>query len=206
MACGGWIGLRGQRFDLFIFLLHCRIWLPHKLDMAFSRQDLVGGWLGPTSKKKKKLPAVVRSYRGRPCLAKCGRRSGYFVGHNRPCLAAFSQIGPWDMVNSCRIGLCCPIRQCGLTWQGDQIWQPPARSICRCGIWPSPGHIWSTRRSRGGRDGDKHIIGEEDKEVSVVELLASVDNPGKEGGWDRGCGEEVEDGLSVGGGESRSLS
>lgn len=91
-------------------------------------------------------------------------------------------------------------------WRGDQIWQPPAKSVCCGGIWPSPDHIWSTGGSRGGRDGDEHIVGEEDKGVSAAELLASVDDPGKEGGRGRGCGEEVEDGLGVEGGEPRSLS
>lgn len=48
-------------------------------------------------------------------------------------------------------------------------------------------------------DGDEHVVAEEDEGVSVVDLLAGVDNPDEEGGQGRDYGKEVEDGLGVGG-------
>lgn len=46
-------------------------------------------------------------------------------------------------------------------------------------------------------DSDGHVVAKEDEGVSVVDLLAGIDDPNKEGGLGRGYGGEVEDGLGV---------
>lgn len=44
---------------------------------------------------------------------------------------------------------------------------------------------------------DEHVVAKEDEGVSIVDLLASIDDPNEEGGLGRGYGREVEDGLGV---------
>lgn len=95
--------------------------------------------------------------------------------------------GQLDMVGHCQIGPC--------SHRSGHV----ARSGCAalCG-----------GEARFGRqveavvvtDGDEHVIKEEDKRVSAVELLAGIDDHGKDGEWGRGGSEEVEDDLDVGGG------